>query len=358
MNHIWINTDKLLCGMVIAESVHLPNGQVLLGKNTLITTRSILKLKLLSIPSVCITAESANPKLQETTLSYIEKVRNTEDFKHFNKNFEQGVHSIKHSLNEVVKRNAEIDVNKLIKDVEQVISQTPNKLYIFNMLHCMRDYDDLTYVHSFNVSLICSVFGHWLKMSAEDIRVLTLCGLLHDIGKLLIPQSIITKPSKLTSKEYEIVKKHTILGYDILKDKKIDNRIKEVALMHHEKCDGSGYPRGLVGEQISSFAKIVAVADVYDAMTSNRIYRQGLCPFEVISIFEDEGLSKYDPSYLLPFLESTVQSYIHQTVRLNNGQTGELIMINKLDLAHPVVHTNESFIDLSKNRHLKVEAIV
>jgi putative nucleotidyltransferase with HDIG domain len=200
--------------------------------------------------------------------------------------------------------------------------------------------------------------GKWLHFMPDDLEVITLCGLLHDIGKLMIPNKIITKPDRLTDEEFSTIKTHTIRGYNLLKTKQIDSRIKHAALMHHERCDGSGYPYGFFSDQIDHFAKLVAIADVYDAMTCSRVYRGPLCPFEVVNIFETEGLTKYDPKCIIIFLESIVQTYIHNRVRLNNNQEGEIIMINKLDLSRPVVKVGDEFVDLSKKRNLFIESLV
>ena len=151
---------------------------------------------------------------------------------------------------------------------------------------------------------------------------------------------------------------HTIKGYNIIKDKDIDSRIVNTILMHHERCDGSGYPNGLTGNQIDDFAKIVAIADVYDAMTSARIYRGPLCPFEVIELFETEGYQKYDAHYLLTFLDGIVQTYIHNEVRLSNGQKGKIVMLNKNALTKPVIQSGKSFIDLSKHKEISILEIL
>jgi HD-GYP domain-containing protein (c-di-GMP phosphodiesterase class II) len=195
-------------------------------------------------------------------------------------------------------------------------------------------------------------------MSKEETRILTQAGLLHDIGKLLIPKHIISKPSKLTEDEFEEIKMHSIKGYQALKDLNLDVRVKYVALMHHEKCDGSGYPNGFKANQIEGFSKIVAIADVYDAMTSNRTYRQAICPFDVVENFERDGFLKYDPGYLMIFLERIVQSYLHNVVRLSDGREGEVVMINKLSLSRPVVRCGNTFIDLSKEPKLSIESVL
>ena len=165
---------------------------------------------------------------------------------------------------------------------------------VLNMLHNMRQYDDFTYMHCINVSLLNNILGTWLGLNDHDIEILTLGGLLHDVGKLTVPDDIIRKPTKLSPVEYNIIKTHTVQGYKILQKYSLDENIKDIALMHHERCDGSGYPLNLTADRISPYAKITAISDVYDAMTAARIYRGPLCPFKVISIFETEGYQKYD----------------------------------------------------------------
>jgi HD-GYP domain-containing protein (c-di-GMP phosphodiesterase class II) len=204
--------------------------------------------------------------------------------------------------------------------------------------------------------VICNVIGRWLDFPEKDLEILTLCGLLHDLGKLMIPQQIITKPAKLTDDEFRTVKTHTIRGYNLLKDKQLDTRIKHAALMHHERCDGSGYPYGFYSDQIDPFAKLVSIADVYDAMTCARVYRGPLCPLDVVSIFENEGYSKYDPKFIMTFLEGITQTYIHNTVKLSNGVSGEIIFINKMELSRPIIKAGEKFIDLTKQRELQITA--
>ena len=145
---------------------------------------------------------------------------------------------------------------------------------------------------------------------------------------------------------------------DLLKDKNIDNRIKEVCLFHHEKCDGSGYPFGLKSDKIPLMAKIVTVADVYDAMTAARVYRGSMCPFDVIKIMEDESFSKYDPNVLLPFINHVVSSYLHTNVRLSDGRIGEVVLINSNRLSRPSIMCSGEFIDLSKRPDLSINAIL
>ena len=124
--------------------------------------------------------------------------------------------------------------------------------------------------------------------------------------------------------------------------------------MHHERCDNSGYPVGLAADQIITFAKIIAIADVYDAMTARRSYRKEICSFDVISEFENSGYQKYDTTFLLPFLTSIAQSHINHQVRLSNSLIGTIVMINKHKLSKPVVNIDGTFIDLAKEKDLTI----
>lgn len=190
-------------------------------------------------------------------------------------------------------------------------------------------------------------------MNKDDTDELVLAGLLHDIGKLKIPKQIITKNGKLTDAEYRVVKYHPALGYEILKNTSVSDRVKKAALMHHERYDGGGYPSGLKGEEITEFGRIVAIADVYDAMTANRVYRDGLCPYDVIEHFQKD-MNIYDPHFLLVFLEHTAESYVSNKVRLSNGEEGKILMINKTNISRPVVMVGDKVRDLSREKDLKV----
>ncbi|MBO6133177.1 MAG: HD-GYP domain-containing protein [Lachnospiraceae bacterium] len=353
-----IMTQHLVPGMIVAEDVFAFNGQMIIPKDMVLTDKAITKLEFYSVVSVRIKEESASitPEEREEE-TYSQKIKNSAEYKEFKANFEESVEEFHDNVNDIVTKNV-INTDALLSESEKVLDENPNGIHIFDMLHNMRMYDDSTYAHCMNVSLICNVFGRWLKFPDEDLKVLTLCGLLHDIGKLKIPGEIVGKPAKLTDEEYKIIKTHTLEGYNILKKLPINPHIKNAALMHHEKCDGTGYPVGLTTDRIDPFARIVAIADVYDAMTSARVYRGPLCPFKVIEIFESEGLQKYDPKYIMTFLEYIVNTYMNNRVKLSNGMEGDIVLINKLNLSHPMVRVGDKFINLSEQTDISIEAII
>lgn len=368
MNSKKIFINKAVPGMILAKDIIDFSGQILLSKGTILTDHIISKLQFYSIKSLMIclnkNGEFSKGTTPAATLdnieqeSHLSKIRNTNEFITFKKDFYNCVEHFKKCINQVITHDDPLDVKNLLGSINKVINNSRNAIHLFDLINSMRKYDDNTYTHCVNVALICHIFGQWIHLSTSEVGILTLCGLFHDIGKLEIPQSIIMKPDKLTDDEYRTIKKHTLTGYELLKDKMIDERIKNAAVMHHERLDGSGYPHQLTGDEIDDFSKIVAIVDVYDALTAKRVYREPLSPFEVLLVFERDGYTKYDPGYLIVFFEEMFQTYVMNTVRLSDGSEGKIIMLNKHALAAPVVQVGNRFIDLSKNKSLFIQAII
>lgn len=355
---IKIPISQALPGMVVTDDVYTKDNHLVIAKNTTLTDKIIARLEFYSIEEIWVVSVS-NPKItiEDEQNSYFNKIRKSEGFRRFHLAYKNTISDFRETINKVVQEEIDLDSRRLLADTVNILLLCDSNIELLNMLHCIRNYDDTTYVHSLNVALICNIIGKWLNFSQYDLEAITLAGLLHDIGKIFIPSSIISKPAKLTDEEYNTVKQHTIRGYQVLMNKNIDERIKNTALMHHERCDGSGYPYGLHTEQIDPFARLVAIADVYDAMTCARVYRGPMCPFEVLSIFENEGFTKYDPSYITTFLQGIAQTYIHNTVKLSNGKTGKIVLINKVELSKPVILVDDTFIDLSKQRDVHITAL-
>lgn len=360
-----VNISNLVPGMVTAEDVYTYGNQLIIPKHTILNDKAITRLEFYSIVSIRVEdapADLPTPAVSASSapsdIPYSQWVQSTPEFKKFKQDYDESVNDFKESINDIVEKGSEINVDEVLQSTMDLFHNDGNTFSFFNMMQNMRQYDDLTYAHCINVSLISNVLANWLHMSQEEIEMATLCGLFHDIGKLSIPDQIIKKPDKLTDKEYAIVKKHTIEGYNILKKQKIHDHIKNTALMHHERCDGTGYPLGIGADRIDKFAKIVSIADVYDAMTAARVYRGPLCPFSVIEIFEKEGLQKYETEYILCFLENVVLTYMNNRVRLSNGLEGDIVYINRQILSKPMIKCGDQFIDLSVEKEISIVEII
>ena len=353
-----VNTSELVPGMVTAEDVFTYSNQLILPKGLILTDKSITKLEFYSILSIRVEDEIVGTPEVEDSRSFAQKIQASPEFKEYKQHFESAVSVFQHDMEAFVRDNTELNAEQLLENTLSILDNSHGKVNVYSKLHNMRNYDDLTYAHSINVALICHVMGGWMHMSEEDINLVTLCGLLHDVGKLKIPETLIKKPDKLTVHEYDTVKTHTIEGYNLLKNCAVNEHVKNAALMHHERFDGSGYPLGISGKKIDRFAAIVSVADVYEAMTSARVYRGPLCPFRVLSIFVQEGLQKYDPEVMLPFMENIVSTYMGNRVRLSNGVEGEIIYFNKVNPARPTIRCGSNYIDLMQEFNVEIDAIV
>ena len=364
-----ILTSRATQNMIVADDVYTSDDKLVIPEGTVLTEDIIDSLKECGVFAIRIKVdedgnnaaaenEKVMPAGDEVLNEQRQEIKNSAEQEHESKEFEvfhsafvDSVDNLKNVFSKVVMHNEQIDGESILSDVENVVSKGRNSIHILDMLQCMRGYDDVTYVHSVNVALLSNMIGRivYPDISDEELKVLTLAGLLHDIGKMMVPDNIIQKKGRLTLPEYNLVKTHVLFGNNILKGiDNLDPRIAEVAMRHHERCDGTGYPGGYKREQIEPFARIVAIADTYDAMTSDRAYRAAICPFDVIEMFEREGIVKYDVEFLLPFLEKAVQAYMNTNVRLSTNQIGKVIMINKNEFSKPVVQVGDEFYDLSK----------
>ncbi len=359
-----LSTMQLLPGMIVAQDVFSFDRQLVMAKDTVLTDRLITKLDLYGILTLFVEDTliedeiPLSPDEGDAGPSYSQRIQSSPVFKKFKADYELNVDVFKNALNNVVERNISLDVDTLLQRTLDMIAAGKGQIGILDMLQNMREYDDSTFTHCMNVGLISNVLATWLKLSPEEIEMATACGLFHDIGKLTIPHAIITKPGKLDSHEYAQIKKHPISGYQLLQAQEVDDHIRNAALMHHERSDGCGYPMRLSGTQIDPYARLVAIADVYDAMTASRVYRGPLCPFHVIEIFEQEGFEKYDVEYLLVFLENVVQTYIRNRCRLSDGREAEILFINKEKLSRPMVRCGEQYINLADCPDLSIVEIL
>ncbi len=353
-------TNNLVPGMVLSENVYTyDNNQLVLPKGTVLDTKAITKLSFYSVLNVLVDDDSIeNVKNDDDSDSYSYRLRQTKEFKEFKRDFEDCANRFKTGIEVLIKDKKEFDIDTVMSPIYSLMQKGNTSSNLFDMLHSLRSYDDATYIHCVSVAMICNIMGQWLRMSEEDINTLTQAGLLHDIGKLLIPNEIITKPTDLTSDEYEIVQTHPAQGYMILTDLNLSDHVKNAALMHHERCDGTGYPNHLKGPQIDFYAKCVSIADVYDAMTSARVYRDPLCPFIAIETFESEGLQKYDTSAIMTFMQNIVNTYLLYKVKLNNGLVGEIIFINRDHLSRPTIKIGNEYLDLSLYPKLHIEELM
>ena len=290
--------------------------------------------------------------------TYSQAVKRSATYRTFETEFARLLAKAKEQFDLIVNHRKRVDIRDITTEMSHLASLCPTSIDYFDMLHNMRQNNDSIYAHCLNVALISRQMGVWLDFSESDLASLTIAGLLHDIGKLHVPAEILNKKGRLTEEEFSEIKRHPLYSYEILKNQILDTRIKTAALQHHERCDGSGYPYAKKGDEIEDFSVIVAIADVYDAMTAARVYRSPLCPFQVIAEFEKDGLQKYRPKFILTFLEQIAKTYQNNRVILSNGVSANIVLLNSKHLSQPVVQLNDgSCIDLSRSE-LYIKALI
>ncbi len=339
--------------MVIGEDVYNYQNELIFPKDTVVTEKVIAKLARHSIMCVAIKEEI------DYATTHFEKVRLSSEFKYFEFTYNDCMPVYGQLMMDFVEKGVPVRMNRLMELYVKITSCARNGEQLLDFLYNMlpRE-DDMTHAHCLNSALIAGVFGTWWKLSKEDIFLLIQCGFFYDIGKLELPQELLWKPDKLTDLDFAKLKTHTMLGFNLLKDQHLNEHVIKATLMHHERCDGSGYPSKLRSDKIDIFAKYIAVIDAYEAMTSARTYRQSLNPFQVIENFERDGYAKYDEAILRPILYHIASTQLYFNVRLNNDMEAEIVEINKAYLARPLLQKADGEkIDLSRQPELTIAAI-
>ncbi|MCL1791226.1 MAG: HD-GYP domain-containing protein [Peptococcaceae bacterium] len=213
-------------------------------------------------------------------------------------------------------------------------------------------------VHCVNVALYSLAIAIWTRLCERRRKALLTGALLHDIGKIGINGQILNKPGKLNAKEFLVVKEHSVIGYDLACQAGfLDEIVCDSILMHHERLDGGGYPHGLRGDSVIDTARIIAIADTYDAVTSDHVYKCRSAPFEALRIMESMRKTRLDAWRTGEFIWNLAQLYMGSSVLLNTGELGEIVFICPTTPAEPIVLTGGRLLDLSQEKGLRVVAL-
>jgi HD-GYP domain-containing protein (c-di-GMP phosphodiesterase class II) len=228
-----------------------------------------------------------------------------------------------------------------------------------HILTHLKQHEEYIYRHSIGVALLSKIIGETRGYQGSQLIDLITSGFLHDIGKSKIPSEILNKPGKLTREEFELVKNHTIYGYELIKQSsEFSEQYAYVALQHHEREDGSGYPFGLKGNEISQSSKVVAVADVFHAMISKRVYKNSIPFYQVLQEMSQYAYGALEPGITLSFMKRIMDLLIGNSVLLSNGHEGKIIMVSTHDPVNPLIEVNGTYIDLSKDKTITLERIL
>lgn len=327
-----VEVSNLKVGDVLTHDVYLRNGVLVAKAGMELTAKQVEKLKHLETKIVTL-------DLQNLYLKGI---------------------SASKAIMETAAEGKPIKKESVSKLVTPFIDEVKREKNITKLLTILQSKDEYTYQHTVHIGLLSMTIGRWLGLEGNELHNLMLAGTLHDIGKSLIPLDILNKPGPLSGTEFAIMKQHPILGYEILnKSEDYEESIKLGVLQHHERVDGKGYPNGLVGNEIHLFARIIAIADVYHALTSDRVYKKRLNSYTALEyIYRNKDA--FDSEIVMLFIEKMLTCLQSCSLILSNGMLGDVVLINNEYIASPLIKIKgkKEFIDLKVRRDVSICDII
>ncbi|WP_028548131.1 HD-GYP domain-containing protein [Paenibacillus sp. UNC451MF] len=329
------------------------NGLLVVSAHTVLNADDIDKLQLHNIDYVDIMMRQ-----QEQTAEIKPAVAQAEQPQAFSQTaaYEEAVSGIKDLFNQVT---AQGKIDK--KQVEQSFAPLANHFVqqkdVVSLLLTLNNKDDYTYQHSVQVGMISYYIAKWLGQPENEALFAGKAGYLHDLGKSRINDAILQKPGLLTDEEFDQVKRHAEYGYEMILTSDLPEAIALAALQHHERLDGTGYPSKLHAKDIHPLAKIVAVADVYSAMISHRVYQEKQDLLHVLKELHQLSFGKLDPKITQVFIRNMIPNFIGKRILLNNGENGIIVMTHPTDFFRPLIKIGEQFINLSDYPELEIQEV-
>ncbi|MBN2897762.1 MAG: HD-GYP domain-containing protein [Clostridia bacterium] len=338
-----------LIGCRIKSPIYSNEGHLLLKQGTVIDTAVLSKLERHSISPLDLLNKLTkdipvkgvlDDQEMEKSLKVVKKV-----FENVLNNHSKGIGAT--IPDEHLKLVEEV-INFLIES----LTGTGDLLYTVSD---MLENEPYTYKHSINVSILSVLTAKALKYGTEEIKNIALGAFLHDIGKMLVDQSLITKPDLLTSAEKELVNQHPKLGYELIKNiDKLPYTAKQIVLLHHEKLDGSGYPYSIKGIEIPEYVRIVTICDMYDAMTTNRVYRNKMPIYKVLELLMHDAVYKLDRKVYRYMIENICVFPPGSGVVLSDGRIGVVAFYRTANPTRPHVRVIDLETDITD---IKVETV-
>jgi HD-GYP domain-containing protein (c-di-GMP phosphodiesterase class II) len=358
-----IDVKQLTNGAKLAEDVHTVLGGLLFPKGTAVYEKELEILHAFMVQEVDVEDE-ALPQLEKKEAGGRGEERAAPRMKpakarlEFQQQFDKAISAFKNMMTKVQGGLSipVMEVREVIAPMVQQVQEQPN---ILLALRKVSNVDSYAYEHSIAVGLISFMIAKWMKIPEKEWMQIALAGTLLDIGKTKIDRRILLKPGKLTPAEFEEMKKHTVYGYQLIKASPgLNEGVALAALQHHEREDGSGYPLGLQGNKLHLYSKIVAVADMYHAMCSDRVYQKAQSPYLVAEHLLNDSFGKLDPTIVYTFVNGITQFAMGTLVELSDGTLGKIVFTDRRHPTRPMVETNDRIVNLAEARHLSVIKVI
>lgn len=349
------STSQIKPGEKLKEEVHTPLGGLLFTKGWVIREKDIDILKAFFIRKVLVEADESTAEGAE------EHVENTEidEIPPIFTEYERLLKFIKKLFSNLSANSSHPLPLLELRDLLKGLLQHINLYNVLSFKPASFKHEDYYYHNSILTAMTSYLLADWHGLPQKDHFPIAMAGLLHDIGNVGVDSDILHKSGKLTSKESEQIRKHTVIGYNLLKNiPALNDGIKLSTLQHHEKIDGTGYPLGVKGDRIHLYAKIIAVADIYHAMTSKRNYKNAESPYLVLEQLYNEAFGKLDPAIVQTLINKLTQIHNGILVRLSDKSVGEIVFTDRSNPTRPWVKIDGKIVNLSLNRSLYIEEIV
>lgn len=318
-------------GMKLAKAIFDKSGTLLLGEGQVLEYRIIERLEKRGISYLYIESDATTDLVLEDNISSPKRMEAAQKIETLFTKITEGDHKSHSVSNGKLVQEFKLIFKSLMEDMKK------NK-HLLNLLTHLQVKDEYVFEHSINVTLYSIAIAKKLGFSEKELYEIGLGAMLHDIGKLFIPKEILHKPGKLTDEEFNIVKQHTEFGFEVLrKEWEIPLVVAHCAFQHHEKLDGTGYPRGIKENEIHRYAKVLAVADVFDALTSHRSYRKAMLPNDAMEILMAGCHHHFDEEVVKAFKQGVAIYPIGLTVTLSTGEVAIVIEYNDHVPHRPIV---------------------
>lgn len=356
-----IRTDRLRKGMVIISNVYSNTGAILITEGTPVTkdVMALLTKHFIEYVIVDYQVESIPSPVPTATPVPGEAPKiNEQKFTEFSENFKVVEDVLSENLREIVEKDNDINVPVLLNMLNQIVEKSENDVNLCDMLFSMKKSAENLYAHSINVALFAQILAKWMNFTPSDIELVVVSGLLHDIGILKIPQEEMKDFCFKRELERGRFEKHAVYGYNLVKNKDLDIRVKQAILTHHERLDKSGFPLQVEAKNINSISRVIAIADVYDTYIMKEAGVESLSPFRALKKMEEDGHHRFDSQMLMTFLSKITNTFIQHDVLLSNGQRGQIVLINKYNLSRPLIQVGSSFLDLAARTDLYIQALL
>ena len=338
--------NEIIVGMVVWKDVMSDDGALILPKDSAITASALNKLDAYGIDSITIQVEEIQTITKESDEMPVATI-DSEEFGEFLTYYNNHVNDVTSNLNAIMGGKI-VDMNEIQQLLDSLVQKTPNQSTLLGFIYQLNKSNNTVYSHSINVSILARIFGKWLRCSPEKVKELGVAGFLHDIGKLKIHPPLNGRVEHFTQPQYQKYRQHVTLGYDMVKNMALPIGVKQCILFHHERYDGNGFPMKPVWGQVHDYAKIIAIVDRFDILTSKRPYGHDLHPFKAIRELEENSYTIYDPAYLYTFLENIAHNYIGSQVRMTDHKVGKIIFINTRNPSRPLIELmNGTMVDMS-----------